>query len=286
MTYFLILISITAAALNSTLLHKIPASAKNNIFSFNFYCSVEWILILAMLGKGKININGMILFWGIIYGMTQVLFLVFKTKAMSSGPVSITTLIGNCSLLLSTSAGIIIWHEKISVLQIVGIIILLFSVIVCTYSKSDIAMPNIWKIYSAAFFIFAAAVGIVFKFFSKSSACENASDMMLVSAVVMSIFLFFLSALKHAKSDERKQIYNLKYISVMIPCGILSCLYNRLNIYLAGTLPSAFFFPVFNGGVIILSSVMSIFLLKEQLTFKQIFGLVLGTVSIVITGIF
>lgn len=285
--YILISASILAASLNSSLLHTIPSAKQKNVFSFNFFCSVIWIIILTLFNKGQLNLSDEVIFWGTLYGITQVLFLVFKTKAMSSGPVSVTTLIGNCSLLLSTSVSVIAWHESISILQIAGITVLLLSVFLCSYSKSENASQKNWRLYSTFFFIFAAAVGIVFKCFSKSASKDNVGDMMLTAAVVMSVILFILSAFKEPK-NKRKQLINFdrRYIFTIIGSGALSCLYNRLNITLSGRLPGAFFFPAFNGGTIVLSALLARFLLKENITKKQAAGLILGTISIIIIGIF
>lgn len=68
--------------------------------------------------------------------------------------------------------------------------------------------------------------------------------------------------------------------------GILSCVYNRLNIYLSGALNAVVFFPAFNGGVIMLSTVLSVVLLKEKLNFRTSIGILLGIAGICIIGIF
>ena len=58
--------------------------------------------------------------------------------------------------------------------------------------------------------------------------------------------------------------------------GCLSCLYNRLNIYLSGALDAVIFFPAFNGGVIIASTLLGVICLKEKLSRWQTAGIFLG----------
>lgn len=66
----------------------------------------------------------------------------------------------------------------------------------------------------------------------------------------------------------------------------MSCGYNRLNITLSGTLDAILFFPAFNGGVIFLSAILSVFCLREKMSLCRTLGIFIGIVSICIIGIF
>ncbi len=286
-----LLITIFAASLNSVLLHKLPK--KNDVFSFNLICSAIWFVILLCINRFSITFSKEIVIWGILYGIVQMFFLIFKTKAMGAGPVSITTLIGNCSLLLSTVVGIVVWRESISWLQILGITMLIAAFFLCTYSKAQDTKSKLWVLYCVCFFVFAAGVGIIFKGYSKSlvDSAGRANDMMIVASITMVVLLAGkkgFDILSAGKRDEvaEKVFFDKTYLWIALSSGVLSCLYNRLNIVLAGEFPAAIFYPCFNGGVILLSLVLSIIVLKEHLTKKQIVGLTIGTAAVLIIGLF
>ncbi len=287
MLYFLLFISILFASLNSVLLHKLPE--KSNLYIFNMLVSAVWIAILFSLNRFSLTVNSQIIMWGIIYGVTQELFMFFKTQAMKSGSVSITTLIGNCSLILSTSVGVIVWKESVSVLQIFGIFMLITAFILCTYKKSKSEKcSQLWLIYCLLFFTLAAGVGIIFKIFSKLSGGEGAGDMMIVAAFTMFVFSSVKLSVSQitSKSKETTKVFTKSFFIIAVLSGLLSCGYNRLNISLAGLLESVIFYPCFNGGVIILSTLLSIIFLREKLASKQILGLALGILAVVAVGIF
>ena len=286
-----LLITIFAASLNSVLLHKLPK--ENDVFTFNFICSVIWFIVLFAINGFSITFSKEIVFWGILYGIVQMFFLIFKTKAMGAGPVSITTLIGNCSLLLSTVVGIIVWKESISRMQILGIAMLIVAFFLCTYSKSQDSKSKIWVFYCVFFFACAAGVGITFKGYSKSlvDSEERANDMMIIASIAMMVLLavkkgldMFLAQKKNEKIE--KISYDKTHLWIALSSGVLSCVYNRLNIVLAGKLPAAVFYPCFNGGVILLSLILSIILLKERLTLRQTIGLMIGTTAVLVIGLF
>lgn len=289
----LLIISIFAASFNSVLLHTIPKGS--SVFTFNLICCSVWTTALLCINKFSLAITLETAYWGVLYGIMQLLFMLFKTKAMSTGSVSITTQIGNCSLILSTAASVIIWHEQISAIQILGILFLIVSFFLCTYSKSNDQSSKIWILYCTLFFIFAAGIGIMFKCFSKSPAQSNTDDMMITAALTMFIILsvkqffakiFATKCVKAKKTKKKKMVFNKKYIVTAVLSGILSCIYNRLNITLAGLFPGAIFYPCFNGGVILISLILSIIFLKERLSTRQTAGLIMGTAAVLAIGLF
>ena len=55
---------------------------------------------------------------------------------------------------------------------------------------------------------------------------------------------------------------------------------HSLNLYLSGALPSIVFFPVVNGGLILMTAMVSVVVFHERLKAKQIAGLIMGVIII------
>ena len=285
--YYLLTLSILVASVNSVFLKKAKVGDRNQILKFNLIAALEWCIIFLIINKGSIHLNAQVVFWGIVYGLTQALFILFKTAAMNSGSVSVTTLIGNSSLLISIFVCAIVWNEKITFIDIIGLLILLVSLFLCTYKKSSSTYTSKWKYYAFFFLVFAALVGIVFKAFGKTGNVEYCDDMMFVSALVMLICYlisgFAFGGFNFKSSDKA---YTKNFIIYAVICGVLSCLYNRLNIYLTANLNAIIFFPSFNGGVILASALLSALLCKEKITPKQMLGILIGIIAICLIGMF
>lgn len=285
--YYLLVLSILVASVNSVFLKKAKVVERNQIIKFNLIAAFEWCIIFLLINKGNIHLNTQVVFWGIVYGLTQALFILFKTAAMNSGSVSVTTLIGNSSLLISVFFCAIVWNEKITVVDIVGLLILLVALFLCTYKKSNSTYTSKWKYFAFFFLVFAALVGIVFKAFGKTGNLDYCDDMMFVSAVVMLICYlisgFAFGGFNFKSSDKTYTKYFLIYAII---CGILSCLYNRLNIYLTANLNAIIFFPSFNGGVILALALLSSVFCKEKITLKQKLGILIGIIAICLIGTF
>ena len=131
--YGLLPISVLAASFYSILLHGYPANEKRNAFKLNFFASAVWIAVLFLYNRCTLHLTGEILLWGITYGVTQALFVLFKAKAMNSGSVSATTLVGNASLPVSIIFSSIMWHERIGLSDALGVALLLAAIYLSTY---------------------------------------------------------------------------------------------------------------------------------------------------------
>lgn len=280
--YFLLVVAVLFASLNSVVLHKAAVNSKKSIYKLNLIASLSWCVILFAANGFSLTLSRSVLFWGVLYGAVQALFVFFKAAAMSAGPVAITTIIGNSSLILSILVSYIAWGEPVSLLQGVGVVLLFCGVYLCTYKKSEESYQKSWKFLVIFFLFFAFLVGITFKAFARSGNGDLAGDMMLVSALTMTVS-FGLMTLLSRKDGER---CDKRFLIYAILSGLLSCGYNRLNIYTSGVIDAIIFFPCFNGGVIVVSGIMSVISCRERLTVKQVLGLALGTAAICIIGIF
>lgn len=278
-------LSVLAASFNSILLRKSDANCKNTIFKFNFVCSLVWCFLLFLGNKCTWHIEISVLLWGILYGLAQTCFMLCKTAAMSTGPVSITTLIGNSSLLLSISVSMILWKETITIMDILGLFILCISLFLCMYKRDEACYESQWKYYAFLFLVLSASVGLIFKAFGRIGKLQYSGDMMLTSAIVMVLGNFFISLFVDKGAENKLYISKRLWIYALIS-GVLSCLYNRMNIFLSGSMDAIIYFPVFNGGTVLLSTLLSMFFLKEKLVMKQIIGLMMGVLAICIIGFF
>ena len=281
--YGWLVFSVLAASFYSILLHNYPGNEKFNIFKLNFFASIVWVFILFIFNQCKIYLNKEIILWGVTYGVTQALFVLFKAKAMNAGSVSVTTLVGNASLVVSIIFSSIMWNEKISWLDICGVILLIAGMFLSIYKKSTANVDKRWKYYVCVFFLLAAAVGIIFKGFGKSAVSDHTGDMLLVSAAVMTFFYFCTICFT---KDKTIPFSKKKFLVFALAAGILSCLYNRLNITLSSSMDAVIFFPAFNGGVVIVSGVLSSLIYKEKFSKRQLVGFGLALFAIFIIGVY
>ncbi len=237
---------------------------------------------LLVISDNSFNIEAII--YGAIYGVILFAFLLSKTQAMANGPVSLSTLIGSCAFVIATAFGVVYCNEAVSVLQLCGMALLFVSLVLCVNpKKSKEKLTKRWMLYCLAFFLAGGFVGILHKLFGKSSASDE-HEVMLLTAAIVSAVLFFMFGIIKSRKDSKMLKPSGKILAFVLMSGAASCAYIRLNLSLSSIIPSVIFFPVSNGGMVILSTIAGKVLFKERLTKAQLVGIAVGCIAVVITG--
>ena len=290
MEYGLMTVSVLFAALNSIILRVFKNRTVKNSgdsFFFNGGMSLMWTVIMAVwfFASGDRSISGGALIFGAIYGGILCLFLFFKNESIASGPVSLTSLIANCAFIVATFFGVVYASERVSIFQLIGMAVILLSLFWCINpKKSGVKLTAKWFFYCFGSFLAGGLIGIFYKVFGKSNVASEVNGMMLTASAVSAV-LFFVGGLilNRAKGEERPTIRRGAWLFILL-CGVTGCVYMRLNVALSALIPSAFFFPVTNGGIVVATTVAGALFFKERLNRTQLIGVLVGLLGIVVTG--
>ena len=108
----------------------------------------------------------------------------------------------------------------------------------------------------------------------------------LSAAVLCAFFAALMKRRESRFADEKEKGKNGKrqvwlLLGIMIASGACVAVNNKFNLYLSGVMDSAVFFPIVNGGGLVLTTLAAVLLFKEKLSTKQWIGVVLGIASVV-----
>lgn len=106
---------------------------------------------------------------------------------------------------------------------------------------------------------------------------------MMFAAALTSVLLFTVMSFAVSEKHRPKPI-PVTAVGYLIACGIAGCVYNRLNIFLAGQLPSVVFYPTFNGSVILISTLCGLIFFKEKLKARQAVGIAAGAAALMLAS--
>ena len=213
MEYGWMIVSVLLASVNCMILRSFKnrtVKTSGDSFFFNGALSAVWILVMTawffLSGDRSISVGA--LCFGAVYGVILCLFLFFKNESIASGPVSLTSLIGNCAFIIATWFGVLYANERVSVFQLVGMALILGSLFLCINSKkSSERLTSRWFLYCFCFFLAGGLIGMFYKVFGRSSAASEVNGMMLTASAV-SCVCFFLAGLliSKVKGEERPAI--------------------------------------------------------------------------------
>lgn len=223
--------------------------------------------------------------FGIITGIQQVSNL----KAMDFGPWSYTSVLISLSTLIPALSGVFIWGEDLHWAQVVGMVLMVGCFICSVESKADEkGASKKWILWCMIAFLCTGMIGIMQKWHQTSNFKGELNTFLIlaffVSCIYSSIFMFKIYRESKSSLDcfKEKEPKHLIWIVIsMIMMGGAVAINNKLNLYLSGVMDSAVFFPLVNGGGLILTTLAAVVLFKEKLSVKQWIGLIIGMVAVV-----
>lgn len=287
--YLKLAISLFANLSGGIIKKRINDRYENNFFSYQLYnCIVSLsasVTLFFLCDNFKISLFTIVL--ALIFGFVTLLQQAANLIALENGPFSYTSVIISFSTLIPAISGRIFWNESIDMIQYLGILLMLICFIFSVdFRKKDRKANFRWLIYSFSAFLFTGLIGVMQKL-HQSSVYKDELDAFLIVAFGFSfVCSCFLMALFRSKrklfSSDKKSILTLMPLVLMLLSGIFAALNNKLNLYLSGVIDSAVFFPIVNGGGLILTSFAAVIIFKERLTIRQWFGLGIGIVSVIL----
>ncbi len=282
----LLLFIITLAAnltggLVRTYYSKNISSSVTGYHLFNAISSLVCGVTLLILSGGNFSASPFTIIMAIIFGIITALQQVTNSAALSVGPWSYTSVIISMSTVITALSGMMFFDEKIRITQIFGIALMVVCLILSVKKEENEQKKKSvrWFVLSIISCICCGGVGIMQKV-HQSSDYKNELTMFLIIAFVCS-FIFstvnLITAKKDTLFDKKPSIWIICLIFALAGVGI--ALNNMINLYLSGVVESAIFFPVVNGGGLILVTASSLVFFKEKLSARQWIGLGTGIVA-------
>ncbi|MBR6776353.1 MAG: EamA family transporter, partial [Clostridia bacterium] len=276
------------AALGGSIFKKLYTNRDSRLSGSFAYTAVGCLVAAADLfawgGFGKASLFTLLL--GVLFGAVTALQGVTNMAALQVGPLSYTTVIISFSTLISALSGVLFFGESIGLWQIIGMALMLASFALANGGENGGKRANLrWLLLCVVAFLATGAIGVMQKI-HQSSAFKGELNAFLVIAFAVSAFLSGVITLLLRKKDrtsnapENARGKMILLIFLMLISGVCVAVNNKLNLYLSGVIDSVIFFPVVNGGGLVLTTLASLLIFKERLRAKQWIGILLGIASV------
>lgn len=289
MTVAILLIVSLFAGLLGTVLRKYFINENNSGVGGGFlFNAVSTLIAGAILflwgGVGEVSLYTVLL--GIIFGILTAVQGITNLLAIETGPLSYTTVIISCSTIISALSGRFFFGEELTPAHIVGILLMIVSFVLATDKNGkDKKATWKWLVYCLVAFFSTGFIGVMQKIHQNSDYKDQLNLFLVVafavSALLCTVFAVFFLGKKTKLPSSRSKKRLAMVFAVMVVCGICTAINNKFNLYLSGVMDSAVFFPIVNGGGLILTTVSAFILFKERFSKKQWCGIVFGILSVV-----
>lgn len=216
---------------------------------------------------------------GILFGALVLAHSYTHMWALEIGPFSYTSVIVSLASLIAALSGVF-FGESIDIFQYLGMGIMVFCIIFSTDKNNGSRKTSLkWLLIALISCVANGFIGVMQKI-HQNTEYKAQSTAFLISAFA---FMTAVSALiwlyERKKAGDMRFDPDARQITFALVSGATFAVPHVANLYLAGAMPSAVFFPIVNTGGLILTLLAATFLFKEKLTRLQWIGIVLGLIS-------
>lgn len=265
----------------------------SGLMSVNILTSLLAVLVFAVSGAHLSAADPLFLVLALLYGALTLGSQSFYITAVKGGSVAICSLIYAASFILPTVYSVIRTHESVPLTKAGGILLMMLAVVLVSLkqkSGTDIAAQKggsrIWLAFLAM--LCAGSVGIIQKVFGGRYPSEMLNTFLLMAFLSMLVFSLLgklAAALCARKTDAPRLRYDRHFLLPAILLALCVVFANRLNLLLVAALPGIMFFPLINGGTIMLSAVGSGVFFHEKIIRRTWIGILIGLVAIVLIAL-
>ncbi|TXI77730.1 MAG: hypothetical protein E6Q44_13015 [Flavobacteriales bacterium] len=249
----------------------LPAIAVN--YTVAFACG------LIAAPTGRLNDANDLLLPASLIGILFVLIFTLAGLSAQRAGAARTTIAGRMSLVLTITGTLLLFHERIEPITVVGIALALIGLVLTTATGQNNGAGQGQWLLPMLLFLCSGAADIGFTYTQRTLAQGEVAAILPTlcfgASTVVSVLLLLVRREHGALRQTRTWIGGV--VLGMVNYASLVLLVHALN---AGTHPAAVIFPVMNILAILIATAAGIILFKERLSARQWSGILLCLASL------
>ena len=276
--YILASLAGLCATSQSTLTKLAPGSeGKAYIMGFNTVKVGSAFLLFLLISLHSLSFHFETLLSASAYGLALFFSTLFGYLALACGSLALTSSIVSYSVVIPVVFGIIFLEEDINAVKLCGFVLLLVSLMMLKKPTNDVGSDKKWLLYLAITFLCNGTMSIIQKLHQTTFPLQYRNEFTIYSMFIC-LLQFALSAFL-CRNDGKMKIENVKFAA---PAGVLMGLNNYLTLSLSSLLDASVLFPTVSVFQVVFNLTFSKFIFKEKLSLLQIFGVVIGVISVLL----
>lgn len=285
MTYLLILTTSLLFALQTLSMKRLRAASLGDQLPLNAVFMGLGAVLLGIYGlffeRKTFVFSLTTTLYGVIFGLLYAAAVLCYLLALNCGPVAPTAFFLSASMLIPALFGAAFLGESMSPKKVVGIILLIAAMALNQPNEKSGAKARGWMSLCLMAFLFNGLLSVCQKCQQTVTHGAEGGGLMLVGYACAAFFsaLFGLS-LKGKRSKAVSM--SIKENACVLPAiAAFSLLGNLLLTHLAASVDSVVLYPMSQGGLLVILTLLSILHLKEKNSVKTLVGLFIGLTAIV-----
>ena len=292
MNYLLLLIPGITASMGNICIRTFQRKIQKSLHDLHLYQFVYVLMVaIAFLVLSGFTFTSGAAAWLLAIGFALCLSLssIGATQALLYGPMTLTSVINSCNVILPILFGCIFRQEVMGVVHIIGCILLLATLILSS-TGSDEKKKEIspkWYLFVAMNFLGNGFGAIIVSSYNILSGGTNNNSFLasgfLVAAVML--FLYFLAQGKHFPEEPRFPKVSPMFLLIAAGSAFGCFGTNFVLIYLVDTVPTSLLYPIYNGVAAVLTCLVSCLVFRESMNLKKLITILLGLGAIILLNL-
>lgn len=291
------ILGILAFALQNTCCKEYGNRYPGTVFAQSVMTVLSLVVVVAIMaalgGVQALTPEGYLIAFA--FGVFFVLTLITMTMAMNSGHLGITLLIQNSSLMVPSIFGMIAWGEKLNMFKGLGILFIL-ALLALSAGDNTAAAGSVknwnkkrWLVLTGLAFFGDGILGILQGLMSRASA-ETSSNTFtfwtsIFSIVVAGAVYLVLRMRGQGAKLTRDKKDALAFTGLISGIGVGTAGGNSFSILALTQLPGLVFFPLRQGGLVLVMWLVGILLYKEKVTRRGLIMLATGMLGLILINL-
>ena len=284
MNFILLLLVIVCISVQNVAKKSYNIKTGGGVYSFSAGSATAAVLVFLITSGGRLTFNAETFGWSVAFAAAYSVSVITSMLAIRWGPLSLTSLIISCSLIIPTLFGLLFLGEAVSEWLILGIVLLLASLLLVNIERktSERKITLRWGICILLAFIGNGACSTVQKLQQIASGGRYKNELMILALLITIVVMATLSGITERKHVFTQLRRGFGYYTI---CGLANGVVNYLALVLANRMPASVMFPVISAGGVVLAALIAIFIYKEKLQPQQWLGMLLGTLAIILLNL-
>ena len=141
-----------------------------------------------------------------------------------------------------------------------------------------------WLLLALGAFFCTGGIGVMQKLHQSTVYKGELNEFLViafgVSAVLSGLYLLLMPKSKKVSNSAMTSKLRWFILAILVGSGVTTAFCNQWNLYLSGVMDSAVFFPLVNGGGLVLTTLAAVLVFKERLSKQQWIGIGVGIASV------
>lgn len=257
-----------------------------NIFAFNAVQNISGVLLMLVMSGFNLKLHQTTIYFSLAYAVFYLVGMISDYKALSSGPLALTSVICSYAIVIPCFYGLIFLNESFGFVRIAGIIMLLVSMLLINKKEENKKTADKkWPFYVCVSFVCNGGMLVINKMHQTYFPDQYQNELVafaLAAAFIVFLVIMIANALKNRIENlEDREKTAVKPIYAFF-AGLCVAAMQYVCLFVAARVDAMIMFPLDAIYGTLFSVLASWFMFKEKFTVLQIVGICIGVLSVIL----